>query len=153
MTDKQQRFVDEYLVDLNATQAAIRAGYSPKTAYAKGCGLLKKPEIVAAIANRQAELREHTGITQEYVVNGFQEIAERCMQKAPVMVFDKVEREYVQAQDDEGRDIWQFDATNANRAFENLGKHLGIYAPEKRDLTTNGQSINVVEIVLTPEET
>ena len=45
LTPKQQRFIDEYLVDLNATQAAIRAGYSAKTAYSIGIENLKKPEI------------------------------------------------------------------------------------------------------------
>ncbi len=49
LTAKQQRFVDEYLIDLNATQAAIRAGYSPKSAYSIGQENLKKPEIQEAI--------------------------------------------------------------------------------------------------------
>ena len=53
MTPKMQKFVDEYLVDLNATQAAIRAGYSKKTAYSIGVSNLKKPEIQAAIQKRQ----------------------------------------------------------------------------------------------------
>ena len=45
LTEKQKRFCDEYLIDLNATQAAIRAGYSPDTAYSIGQENLKKPEI------------------------------------------------------------------------------------------------------------
>ena len=45
LTPKQQRFVEEYLIDLNATQSAIRAGYSEKTAYSVGHENLKKPEI------------------------------------------------------------------------------------------------------------
>lgn len=49
ITNKQARFIDEYLVDFNATQAAIRAGYSPKTAYSQGSRLLKDVEISAAI--------------------------------------------------------------------------------------------------------
>lgn len=53
LTDKQQRFVDEYLIDLNATQAAIRAGYSEKTAYSVGHENLKKPEIQKAIQEAQ----------------------------------------------------------------------------------------------------
>lgn len=53
MTAKQQRFVAEYLVDLNATQAAIRCGYSPKTAYAQGSRLLKHVEVAAAVAKGQ----------------------------------------------------------------------------------------------------
>lgn len=52
LTLKQARFCDEYLIDLNATQAAIRAGYSAKTAYSIGGELLKKPEIQALIQNQ-----------------------------------------------------------------------------------------------------
>lgn len=57
LRQKQQRFVDEYPVDFNATQAAIRAGYSPKTAYSIGQENLKKPEIAAAIAERVRTLQ------------------------------------------------------------------------------------------------
>ena len=68
LTDKQQRFVDEYLVDLNATKAAIRAGYSPGTAGAIGHENLKKPEIVTAIADARAEMQKRTHITADRVV-------------------------------------------------------------------------------------
>ena len=57
MTRKQKRFIDEYMVDLNATQAAIRAGYSEKTAYSIGCELLRKPEIENEIKSRLDELQ------------------------------------------------------------------------------------------------
>ncbi len=63
MTPKQQRFAEEYVVDHNATQAAIRAGYSPKTAYSIGHENLKKPEIAAAIAAEQARLRRRNNVT------------------------------------------------------------------------------------------
>ncbi len=63
MSAKQQRFVEEYLVDHNATQAAIRAGYSPKTAYSIGHENLKKPEIAAAIAAGEARLRRKTEVS------------------------------------------------------------------------------------------
>lgn len=56
MTDKQQRFVDEYMIDLNATQAAIRAGYSPKTAEVIGNQLLKKTLVSNEILKRKAKL-------------------------------------------------------------------------------------------------
>lgn len=52
MTEKQKRFIDEYLVDLNATQAAIRAGYNKNTAYSIGNENLKKPEIKQAINDK-----------------------------------------------------------------------------------------------------
>ncbi len=63
MSAKQQRFVEEYLVDHNATQAAIRAGYSEKTAYSIGHENLKKPEIAAAIAAGEARLRRKTEVS------------------------------------------------------------------------------------------
>lgn len=79
LTGKQQRFVEEYLIDLNVTQAAIRAGYSEKTAYSIGHELLKKPEIENAIQKAMDKRSERTGITQDQVLAelakiGFQDI-------------------------------------------------------------------------------
>ncbi len=68
LTPKQARFVEEYLVDLNATQAAIRAGYSKKAARLIGCENLTKPDIAAAIAKAQQARSERTGITIDRVV-------------------------------------------------------------------------------------
>lgn len=68
LTDKQRKFCDEYLIDLNATQAAIRAGYSEKTAYRTGADNLRKPQIEEYIAKRQKELSRSTEITQERVI-------------------------------------------------------------------------------------
>lgn len=66
MTDKQKRFCDEYLIDCNATQAAIRAGYSPKTAYSIGEENLKKPELKTYIDERLEQLHsEKTADAQE----------------------------------------------------------------------------------------
>ena len=70
LTPKQQRFVDEYLIDLNATQAAIRSGYSPKTAYSIGDENLKKPEIKKAIEQAQQERQKRTLVTQDDVIRG-----------------------------------------------------------------------------------
>ncbi|MCA9469957.1 MAG: terminase small subunit [Nitrospira sp.] len=81
MTSKQERFVQEYLVDLNATQAAIRAGYEPRSAYSIGQENLKKPEIQAAIEERQAAIQQKLQVDQENVVQelirvGFSNIAD-----------------------------------------------------------------------------
>lgn len=76
LTAKQQRFCDEYLIDLNATQAAIRAGYSAKTADAIGCENLTKPNIQQEIAKRMAERSKRTGINQDRVL---QEIAKLAL--------------------------------------------------------------------------
>ena len=75
MNSKQQRFVEEYLIDLNATQAAIRAGYSPKTANVIGCENLSKPEISNAISRAMAERSRRTGISQDRVVQELAKIA------------------------------------------------------------------------------
>ena len=75
LTPKQQRFVDEYLVDLNATQAAIRAGYSPKTATAIASENLAKPSISAAIACAMAERSKRTGITQDRILEELAKVA------------------------------------------------------------------------------
>ncbi len=68
LTDKQKRFCDEYLIDLNATQAAIRAGYSPKTAEQTASRLLRNVKVQEYIAKRQKELSRSTEITQERVI-------------------------------------------------------------------------------------
>jgi len=68
LTPKQQRFVDEYLVDLNATQAAIRAGYSPKTAKQAGHEALTKPDVQAAVSAAQEKRSQRTGITADVVL-------------------------------------------------------------------------------------
>ena len=68
LTAKQQRFVDEYLIDLNATQAAIRAGYSEKTAFSIGTENLRKPLIQKAIQQRKQAREQRTEITQDRVI-------------------------------------------------------------------------------------
>lgn len=68
LTAKQKRFCDEYLVDLNATQAAIRAGYSKKTAYSIGVENLKKPEIKKYIEQRMAEKEKDLIADQDEVL-------------------------------------------------------------------------------------
>ncbi len=77
LTAKQQAFIQEYLVDLNATQAAIRAGYSKRTARYIGAENLTKPVIAAAIALAKAKRAEAVGITAEEVIRGLRKEAER----------------------------------------------------------------------------
>ena len=68
LNDRQQRFVDEYLIDLNGTQAAIRAGYSAKTARQIGQKLLTKVDIQQAISAAQAARQERTELTADEVI-------------------------------------------------------------------------------------
>lgn len=127
LTDKQKEFVRQYLVDLNATQAAVRAGYSVKTAYRQGADLLQKTSIREAIEKAQAKRARRVEVTQDYVLSNLVEVVERTMQRAPV-----TNRKGEQVTDEEGRAVWTFDAKNANRALELLGKHLGIFTDKIR---------------------
>jgi len=75
LTPKQERYCLEYIKDLNATQAAIRAGYSSKTAYSAGQRMLKDVEIKKRIKSMQAELAVDCKVTAEDIVNEFRKIA------------------------------------------------------------------------------
>ena len=87
MTDKklkpkQQRFVDEYLIDLNATQAAIRTGYSEKTAGQIGHELLKKPEIAIALQKAHKRHAERIGVTVDSLTAEYEEARTLAAQNA-----------------------------------------------------------------------
>lgn len=106
LTPKQRRFVDEYLIDLNATQAAIRAGYSPRTANRIGAENLSKLDIQQEIETRQKEREQRTEITQDYVLQKLKEITDQ------------------QASDAQDSDLKY---SNKLKALELLGKHLGLF--------------------------
>jgi len=117
LTDKQKKFCEEYLIDLNATQAAIRAGYSKKTANPIAAQNLAKLSIQQCIAEKQKKLAEKTEITQEYIINNLKAVAERSMQAEPVL-------------DRHGNETgeYTFNAAGANKSLELLGKHLGMFS-------------------------
>lgn len=106
LTLKQERFVQEYLVDLNATQAAIRAGYSAKTASRIGPELLGKTCISEAIQKAIKKREKRTEVTQDYVIEKLREIAEKDAS-------DGLDSELKYA--------------NKIRALELLGKHTGAF--------------------------
>ena len=129
LTPKQHRFVGEYLKDLCATQAAIRSGYAHGS---YGRALLTKSHVARAIEEALAAREERTELDQDYVIQGLLETVERCMQRRPVMDWDRTEREFRQRQDDHGYAVWQFDAHAAIKALELLGKHLGMFTARPR---------------------
>jgi len=75
LTPKQERFVDEYLTDLNASQAAIRAGYSKKTAGRQAMELLNKTHIAAEISERKKQIADDTGITRNRIIQEMARLA------------------------------------------------------------------------------
>ena len=105
LTDKQKMFVKEYLIDLNATQAAIRAGYSESTAKEIGCENLTKPNIAEAIQEAMSERSEKVEIKAEDVLTGIKDLTK--------LVSDPVNEE--------------FNATAGFKGYELLGKHLKLF--------------------------
>ncbi len=137
---RQLRFVDEYLIDLNATQAAIRAGYSPRTAGVIAAENLQKPNIAAAVAQKQAERAKETKLSAEYIITRLQENVERAMQAEPVMKFDHEEKRMIETGE------YQYEGSVANRALELLGKHIGLF-PDRHEVTgKNGESLAITVV-------
>lgn len=135
LTHKQQRFVDEYLVDLNATQAAIRAGYSQKTARQIGEENLSKPDILAAVDKAMADRSERTKIDQDYVLSIITETIDRCRQARPVL--DKQGNPVlVKTPLGDVAPAYVFDAQAVLKGADQLAKHVGLY--EKDNLQKAG---------------
>lgn len=138
MTKKQKRFVEEYLIDLNATQAAIRAGYSPDTAKSIGSENLTKPDIQARIAKVMAERSRRTGVNADRVVMELAKIAfvnasdvidaETATLKPDAAPEDTAAIQSVKVktfgEDGLEREIKMADKL---KALELLGKHLGMF--------------------------
>lgn len=138
LTKKQKRFVEEYLIDLNATQAAIRAGYSPDTAKEIGCENLTKPNIKEHIDKAIAERSKRIGISQDRVVR---ELARIAFVNAKNVINAKDATIKYDANDDDtaaiqsvkvksfGNDGIEREIKLADKikALELLGKHLGMF--------------------------
>lgn len=137
MTKKQKRFVEEYLIDLNATQAAIRAGYSPDSAKEIGCENLTKPNISAAIAKAMAERSKRTGINQDRVLQelariGFAKITD-VMDPATAKIKKNASEDdlaciqSVKIKPNEWGTEREVKLCDKKAALELLGKHLGMF--------------------------
>lgn len=137
LTDKQQAFVIEYMVDLNATQAAIRAGYSEHTAEQIGYENLRKPEIAAAIAAKQAERAERSELSEQWVLAHLKENVERAMVAVPVMVYDKDKKQMVETGE------YTYEGAVANKALELIGVHRGMFVKRKEISGPQGGPLEV----------
>lgn len=138
MTQKQKRFIEEYLIDLNATQAAIRAGYSPDTAYSIGQENLNKPEIKTHIDRAMAERSKRTGVNAERVIQelakiAFVNAAEVIDPKTATVKEDALPEDTAAIQSVKvktfGEDGLEREIKMADKikALELLGKHLGMF--------------------------
>lgn len=121
MTDKNKLFADHYLVTLNATEAAIKSGYSEKTAKSQGSRLLTNVDIRAYIDERQGKISDELQIDAKWVLKKLVDVVERSLQAEPVMKWDYNERKLMETGD------YTFDSGGANKALELIGKTKGMF--------------------------
>lgn len=138
LSPKQKTFCQEYLVDLNGTQAAIRAGYSPKTANVQSSCLLIKPNVKAYVEQLQGERADRTGVTVDWVVDKLRELVEICMSAKPVLI--RVGGELTESGE------YKIDSYGAKGGLELLGKHLGMFV-EKSEVNLNASGELAAAIV------
>lgn len=174
LSDRQHRFVEEYLVDLNARQAAVRAGYTARGARTTGPRLLKDPEIAAAIAKAQADRGRRTGITadrvlQELALLGFANMLDYMtvqpdgtayvdladldrLQAAAIQ--EVVVDEYKEGRGAEARDIKRVRVKLADKrgALDLLGKHLGLFKERPERTSADGTAIGKTKANLSDVE-
>ncbi len=119
LTEKQKLFVQNFLISFNATQSAIDAGYSKKTAYSIGCENLKKPDIVAYLKKAQEKTSKKLEVTRESQIAELEQI--KSLALTPSGEYGNLELKTVIS------------------AIQEQNKMLGFLAPEKRsvDVTTN----------------
>ena len=145
LTARQALFVREYLTDHNGTQAAIRAGYSEKTARAIASENLRKPAVAAEIARGRARLRKRLDVTAEKITDGLAEIAFSNMAEAiqndgSLLPIEEWPREFLAAAQDvrwkipgrarakaKGSKVIKVKMQNKVKALEILAKRLGLF--------------------------
>lgn len=159
LSAKARRFVDEYLIDLNATQAAIRAGYSPAAAHNQGSRLMGRADVQAAIAAAQATRSRRTEITADRVVEELARVAFFDLRRvfrpdgALIPVADLPEEvaaalasvDLATVAKGEGavEHIAKIKAADKLRALENLARHLGMFRERVEVSGPEGGPINL----------
>jgi phage terminase small subunit len=146
LTPKQQRFVNEYLIDLNATQAAIRTGYSSATAEVQGCRLLSNAKVAEVVQKAMQKRSERTEITADMVLSELGKIGFADVRKlftsngnlVPVVELDDAAaaclssievttRKVRGGDDDEVEQVSKVRLWDKRAALVDIGKHLGMF--------------------------
>lgn len=159
MNKRQERFCEEYLIDLNQTQAAIRAGYSARSAGQIASELLKKPNVRARVDEMLAERSRRTGVTQDRVVRELARIGF-------VKLTDVIDVENVQVKQDADEDDLaalqgvkvrkmrgemmdseerEFRLADKTKALELLGRHLGMFS-DRAEVMVNDRVVIVDDL-------
>jgi phage terminase small subunit len=160
LTAKQEKFCNEYLIDLNATQAAIRAGYSPKTAQVIGAENLTKPIISGYIQEQRHKSAEKAEISREKVINEYAKLAFFDIRK--ILTVDGGLKDTTEWDDDSAAAIAGLESydekepdsgmvlgtvrkikvSDKRAALDSLCKVLGYNAPEKSEMKINNSPFN-----------
>jgi phage terminase small subunit len=168
LTDKQRRFVAEYPVDLNATQAAIRAGYSETTARQQGQRLLTNVDIRQAIDEAEAERLERIGVRAERVLeelarlgfsnmldylrisdegDPFVDLSQMSREQAAAVQEVTVE-DFLEGRGENAREVRRvkFKLADKKSSLELLGKHLKLFTERHEHSGAGGGPIQVIEV-------
>ncbi|HEX2910408.1 MAG TPA: terminase small subunit [Chloroflexia bacterium] len=154
----QKNFCDWYIKlggSRCATQAAIKAGYSEKTAVVTASKLLTKANIQAYLEKRRTQLEELVGFNKATILEDLHEIKRMSMKAEPLMYYDAKEKRMMQVKeewvDENGvhheAGVYQFDSNGANRAIENINKMMGYNEPEKVEDVTPAENKTAVVVI------
>lgn len=159
LSDKQKKFCEEYIIDFNQTQSAIKAGYSAKTAYSIGNENLKKPDIQAYIKELLSKREERTQITADMVVKEWAKIAFFDIRKIfhkegglinphdlddeTATVISSIKARDVKVGDDI-ETIKEYRLNDKMKALDMLAKHLGMFEKEKEDNNDTNVNLEIV---------
>ena len=139
LTAKQERFCLEYVIDYNATQAAIRANYSERSAYSQGQRLLKNAEIQTRIVELGNVTAEELGLTKRRILTALWGVYEKAMTGAP-----KVDRHGFPIIVD-GQMVMEWSPAGANKALELLMRHAGMLVESQKIELTVAQAESVLD--------
>lgn len=116
ISERKKNFAREYVKDFHGEKAAIRAGYAPNSAKSQASRLLTDDNLRAYLVTLKEEKAKMQQIDAAFVLERFMQIADRCMTVVPVL-------------DEDGNETgeYKFEAQAANKALENIGKHIGFY--------------------------
>lgn len=174
LTPRQQLFIAEYLVDFNATQAAIRAGYSEKTAGRTGHENLKKPEIQTSIDEALEERLKALGVTSHRVLeelarlgfsnmldyvrigehgDAYVDLSEMTREQAAAVQEITVE-DFMDGRGEDAREVRRvkFKLADKKSSLELLGKHLKLFTEKHEHAGAGGGPIKVIEVVVDDDE-
>lgn len=158
LTLRQKTFIDEYMIDFNGAQAAIRAGYSPRTAREQACDLLTRPHIQDELSRRMALRSRRTGVNQDRVLYELAKIA--FLNPIDVIDMDKAAVNGDASRDDtaaihsvkvktiptEDGDITEREVKTYDKlkALELLGRHLGMFSDNKKEQDAKNEAIEII---------